>query len=513
MEAKLPPETAGVGNPNVRLVRRLCVEVEKVSRNPGSRVISPRPSVHLKRFAEVGSLAFVGASNDNTKWGYRILHNILDGGFTGRVYPVNPKDEEVHGLKAYPSLASLPEVADVALVCVPAPVAARAVEEAARAGVRAVVVITAGFAEAGNSQAEEELARVAREWGLAMVGPNSMGFFSARTQMHAIMSSSRPQHGGVSFVSQSGNVGSQGIGRGHLHGAGFSLMFSSGNAAALDWADYLEFLADDPETRVIALYLEGVRDGHRFLESMQKAVLRKPVLITKGGKTGAGSRAAKSHTAALATSDGLFSGLVRQAGGVLLRSIEEMMDLAAAMDVAPVPAGPRVAIVTWGGGWGVLATDACIAAGLEVPPLSEATRAALDRLLPPYWSRDNPVDLVGGVDHEAHLEALAVLARDPGFDALLVLGMLSSPDPYLGDRADFGLAGDRSWGIQTAEVMTRLVEETGKTMVGVSLGGVAPPPEALGRLPVYHTPNRAVGVLAGLVQYSRVLGRKARTPR
>ncbi|MBI4729014.1 MAG: acetate--CoA ligase family protein [Acidobacteria bacterium] len=478
----------------------------------GATEMLPDLPALLARFAGARSVALVGASNDPLKWGNRILCNITEGGFAGRIYPVNPRESRIAGLEAYPSVGALPEIPDVVLVCVPAAAASRALEETARAGVKAVVVITSGFAETGNEEAERELAEIARRRRLAMVGPNSMGYFSARVSLHAIMAGSRPARGGISFVSQSGNVGSQAMGRCHLHGAGFSLLFSIGNAAALDWADYLDFLALDEGTRVIALYLEGVRDGRRFLDRARAAATRKPVLVTKGGRSGAGAHAARSHSAALATPDGLFRGLVRQAGALLTASVEEMMDAAVALDVAPLPRGPRVGIITWGGGWGVLATDACVAAGLEVPALSEPTRAALDELLPPYWSGDNPVDLAGGLDHAAHLEALEILARDPGLDSLLVLGTLSAPDPYLGDRVDLGLAAARIWGIETAERMVSLVGETGKPMVGVSMGGVAPPPETVGKLPVYHTPDRAVACLARMVEYARILGRKTPAP-
>jgi len=466
-------------------------------------------SSYLARFASPRSIALVGASNNPLKWGHRILFNIIEGAYEGRLYPVNPKESEILGLKAYPSVADLPEVPDVALVCVPASAAADALEEAAQAGVRAVAMITAGFAETGNQEAESRLVEVANRWGLAMVGPNSMGFFSARAHARAMMASPRPEPGGVAFLSQSGNVGSQGLGRGHLHGTGFSLFFSVGNAATLDWADYLDFLTDDEKTRVIALYMEGAHDGERLLRSLARAVAVKPVVLTKGGRTGEGSRAAQSHTAALATPEVLFEGVVKQSGAILSNSIEEMMDVATALDVAPLPKGSRVGIITWGGGWGVLATDACVAAGLEVPALSAETVAAIDQLLPPYWSKDNPVDLVGGLDHAAHLEVLNILARDPGFDAILVLGLLSSTDPYLGDGTDLGLAAYRQLGIETAERSIALSQETGKLIIGVSLGGVAPPPEALGRLPVYHTPDRAVLVLARMAEHAHALARMA----
>lgn len=482
--------------------------LEKVS-NLSPQDPSDTPSSHLHHFANPQSIALVGASTNPLKWGHRILSNVIDGAYEGRLYPVNPKETEILGLKAYPSVAALPEVPDVVLVCVPAFAAAEALEEAARAGVRAVAVITAGFAETGNQEAEARLAEVARRWGLAMVGPNSMGFFSARAKARPMMASPRPAHGGVAFLSQSGNVGSQGLGRGHLHGTGFTLFFSVGNAATLDWADYLDFLTEDEQTRVIALYLEGAHDGEGLLRSLARAVETKPVVLTKGGRTSAGSRAAQSHTAALATPETLFEGLIRQSGAIQAHSIEEMMDVATALDCAPLPKGSRVGIITWGGGWGVLATDACVAAGLEVPSLSPETVAAIDKYLPSYWSKDNPVDLVGGLDHAAHLEVLNILSRDPGFDAILVLGLLSSEDPYLEGHTDLGLMVYRQLGVETAERAIELAKETGKLIIGVSMGGVAPPPEAIGRLPVYHTPDRAVLVLARMAEHARARARMA----
>ncbi|MFA5785625.1 MAG: acetate--CoA ligase family protein [Actinomycetota bacterium] len=470
-------------------------------------------SAHLQRFISAKSFALIGASNDQAKWGFRILSNLIGGGFQGRVYPVNRKETEILGHKAYPDIASLPEVPDIALIALPASQAVQALDEIGRFGVRSVVVITAGFAEAGNRQGEEDLVAVSRKWGMALVGPNCMGFFSSRANMHALMSNCRPNHGGVSFVSQSGNVGTEAMLRSHLHGVGFSLMFSMGNSAVLDSDDYLHFLADDPGTQVIAMYLEGVRHGEDFLDALRYAARRKPVVVTKGGRSAPGFRAASSHSAALATPEAIFSSLVRQAGGTLAGTVEEMMDVATALDLAPLPRGSRVGILTWGGGWGVLAADACADNGMEVPPLSDATRAALDQLLPSFWSKDNPVDLVGSLDHTAHMKILKVMAEAEEFDALIVLGLLSSPDPYNPNPNDLMAAVHMYWGAEVTEEMVRLAKELGKPMIGVTIsGGMAPPPEAEGRLPVYPTPDRAVKAAARLVDYSRYLARKSEPP-
>ncbi len=468
--------------------------------------LSSRGPRGLPAFANPDSLAILGVSANPLKWGHRILAHIVAGGYTGRIYPINPKGGEVLGLEVWPSLASLPEAPDVVLVAVPASQAAQAVKEAAAASVKAVAVISAGFAEAGNAQAEEELARVAREEGIALVGPNSMGFFTARRSLHAMMSAARPQVGGVSLVSQSGNIGTQAMARSHLHGTGFSLFFSLGNAAVLDFPDYLEFLAEDDQTRVIALYIEGVKDGEAFLESLARASAAKPVLVAKGGRSAPGFRAASSHSAALATPEALFSSVVRQAGGLLTASVEEMMDAAAALDLMPLPRGPRVAVLTWGGGWGVVAADACAQAGLEVAEPSPETVSALDRLLPPYWSRGNPVDLVGTLDHPAHMEALRILARAPEFDSVLVLGLISAPDPYATWEETQADAVVSLWSREVVEEMDRLARETGKPLLGVLMsGGPAPPPEARGKVPIYPTPERAVRALAHMVARSRWL--------
>ncbi|MFA5786933.1 MAG: acetate--CoA ligase family protein [Actinomycetota bacterium] len=462
----------------------------------------------MRKFLDAKSFALVGASADPRKWSYHILRNILRVGYEGHLYPVNPKATEIQGVKAWPSIGSLPEVPDVALLALPAKVAAQGLEEIAQAGVRTVIVITSGFAETENFAGEEELVRIAREWNLAMVGPNSMGVYSRPAKLYAIMAPSVPDPGGISLVTQSGNVGGESMRRSHLHGTGFTMVFSVGNGAVLEWPEYLDFFAKHEETKVIALYIEGVRSGPRFLASLARATLTKPVVVLKGGGTGPGSSAARSHSAALATPEALFRGVVRQAGGQVVDTAEEMLDVAAALELAPPPKGPRVGIVTAGGGWGVLCADACARAGLEVAPLSPKTFAALDALLPPFWSRGNPVDLVAPLDSAVRLGALRAVAEAEEFDAVIALGLLFSEDPRF---ASLDAARTSAYATTTEECsleMARLVRETGKPIIGVTIGGGAGvPAEVVGRVPTYPTPERAVQALERLLEYGRHLSR------
>ena len=386
-------------------------------------------SADLELLFNPTSVALIGASNDPGKWGHRILDSIVGGGYTGKVYPVNPRSGSILGMTAYPAIGDVPEAVDVALVCTPARDTLQVVRDCAASRVRFQVIIPAGYSEVGGSgsRAERELVEAAGDCRL--VGPNTMGIMSTPSDLFAYMSLAHPRPGGVAFVSQSGNLGTQILGRGQRDGIGFSYFASSGNEADLSMEDYLSYFAGESGTDVVLAYIEGFKNARGFLRAAREVTARKPLIAYKAGRTSAGARAARSHCGALASADEISSGGFAQVGVVRARTTEEILDLAKAFSSLPLPRGGRVGILSWGGGWGVVGADMCQETGFEVAPLERGTLEALDRLLPSYWPGGNPVDLVGSLDLECHLECLEVLMTDDSIDSVIALGTISGfPD-------------------------------------------------------------------------------------
>ncbi len=372
------------------------------------------------------SVAVVGASNVPGKWGHTIAVNILGGGYAGRLFMVNPGERKVLGFRSYASLRDIGEPVDLVMVTIPARHVQGIVEDAAASGMRNMVVISSNFSEVGPEGAELErrLAEAASGAGITIIGPNTMGIYSSPASLCAVGSPTTPLKGGVGFISQSGNLGVQLLSWGRTRGVGFSRFAGSGNAANTDMHDYLRYLGSDPETSVIALYLEGLRDGRRFLEVAREVSAVKPIVVLKGGRGKQGSRAARSHSGALAGQLELYEGMFEQAGVVEAEHSEEFIDLVAAFDALPRAVGGKVAIMTMGGGWGVVASDACDREGLELAELPESLIRRLDEFLPSFWSRGNPVDLVGNLSRSSHFRAMEELVGSDRVDILIVMGAL-----------------------------------------------------------------------------------------
>lgn len=372
------------------------------------------------------SVAVVGASNAPGKWGFMVPLNILGGGFSGRVFMVNPNEKSVLGLPTYASLTDVPETPDLVVLTIPAKKVATVLDEAARKGVKNAVIVASNFSEVGSDGAslEMEIARVANEAEITIVGPNTMGIFSGSSSLCALGAPVFPLEGTVGFISQSGNLGVQLLSWGRRRGIGFSRFVGSGNAANTEISDYLEFLGEDPETDTIILYIEGIDDGRRFLEVARRITPRKPVIALKAGIGEQGRKAARSHSGAMAGSLELFHSMFEQAGIVTAESTEELVDLAAAFSSLPLAGGNRVAVMTMGGGWGVAAADACDREGLELAPLPQSLIDELDSFLPSFWSRRNPVDIVGNAKRTNHFRVLDALARCGDVDIVVTMGTL-----------------------------------------------------------------------------------------
>jgi acetyl coenzyme A synthetase (ADP forming)-like protein len=371
------------------------------------------------------AVAVVGASRDLSTIGRRILDELIRAGFRGLIYPVNPKASEVAGLRVYPSVRELPAPVDLALIAVPAAAVLGVVDDCAARGVRALVVISAGFAEVGaaGSALQKALVEKVRGYGMRMVGPNCLGLLNANpdVRLNASFSPVFPPRGRVALSSQSGAVGLAALGVAQRYGPGLSTFVSVGNKADVSGNDLLQYWEQDPDTSVILLYLESFGNPRRFSHIARRVARRKPVVVLHSGLTRAGGRAAGSHTAALATNAAAADAMFRQTGVIRAGSLEEMFDLALALECQPPPRGSRVAIVTNAGGPGILCADACEAGGLTVPAPSPQLRAKLAELLPGAASVGNPIDLIASAGPEAYRRAIETVLRCGEFDALIVL--------------------------------------------------------------------------------------------
>jgi acetyltransferase len=367
-----------------------------------------------------------GVSSHPGKFGFVTLHNLRRYGYRGRLFPVNRDGAEVLGEPTLRDVEQVPEgAADLVFVCTPNAVNEALLRGAAKRGVRAAFVASGGYAEAGaeGRALEARLVATAEELGMVVAGPNGQGVISTAESMCAQIVAPYPPPGRIGVASQSGNLVSSFLNYACLTGVGVSKAVSAGNSAQLGVADYLEYFAADPETAVALIYLEGVRDGRRLRQAMQRLTARKPLVLVKGGAAAEGQRAAASHTGSLASDDRVFDGVCRQAGALRAPSVEHAFEWAASFATQPLPRGRRTIVFTTAGGWGVLAADACAAAGLELIPLPEDLRAAIDALVPPRWSRANPVDLAGGETRDTIPRVLDLLCAHPDVDAVIQLGL------------------------------------------------------------------------------------------
>ena len=379
----------------------------------------------LLPFFQPKSVAVVGASRNPSSIGYKILSAIVKNGFQGPVYPVNPSAKVVYSIRAYPSMHDLPERVDLAVLSVPVDKILDVVDDCAASGVRALVVITAGFAELGEAgrQIQKQLADKVRGYGMRMVGPNCMGLINTapNVRLNASFSMVYPPHGRVAMSSQSGALGLAVLEFTKQRNLGLSTFVSVGNKADVSGNDLLQYWEEDPDTDVILLYLESFGNPRRFARIARRVSRSKPIIAVKSGRTTAGGRAAGSHTAALAASDVAVDALFHQTGVIRANTLEEMFDLAAAFGSQPLPAGKRVGILTNAGGPGILCADVCEANQLEIPELSEKTKGLLKSFLPPAASLVNPVDMIASAPPEDYQRAIEILLESNEIDSLIVI--------------------------------------------------------------------------------------------
>ena len=447
---------------------------------------------HLYRLFHPRAVAVVGASRDPSKIGHIVLKNILSGGYPGRVYPVNPNAKEVLGLEAYPSVSRIPGQVDVVIVAVPARKVLDVVDDAGISGAEYLVVLSSGFKEVGRVDLEGELVERARRHGMRVLGPNIFGYVYTPARLNASFGPSNVLPGGVAFISQSGALGIALMGYSTVEGIGVSGVVSIGNKADIDDADILEFLREDPHTKVVVAYVEGVADGRRFLEAASSFSLRKPLVVIKAGRTEVGAKAAASHTGSLSSGPALWEGVLRQAGALQVGDVEAAFDYARLFSAFNTPPGPNVMVITNGGGAGVQATDTLAECGVHLRELPPDYVSYLRTFLPDFASTRNPVDITGGAPDEFYYLALRKALEHPEIHAVLVLycqTMITNP-------------------LRTAEAVVRAVEEagSGKPVVAGFMGSEEAR-RAISYLlergiPAYPTPERAARALAALYRYA-----------
>jgi acetyl coenzyme A synthetase (ADP forming)-like protein len=443
------------------------------------------------------AVAVVGVSRDPGGLGRRVFDAVLAGGYRGPVYPVNSSADDVGGVKAYRSVRDVPAGVDLAVIAVPPAAVLGAIDDCAAAGVKSVLVITAGFAEAGDEgrALQDQLLAKVRSYGMRMVGPNCMGLLNTALRLNASFSPIGPPAGRVAFSSQSGALGLAILSLAAERQVGLSTFVSVGNKADVSSNDLLQYWEDAPATSVILLYLESFGNPRRFARLARRIGHTKPIVAVKAGRTRAGRRAASSHTAALAASDVAVDALFHQAGVIRADTIDEMFDVAACLDCQPLPRGRRVAIVTNAGGPGILAVDACEGAGLTVAEFTDATRKRLATFLPAVATLTNPVDMVASAGPDEYRRCLEAALTAEEVDAVLVVyaPVEASRSTAILAAIREGIAAGRSGGAANKPVLACLMAETGHPLPLV-VGGE--------RVPAYAFPENAVRALGKVATYA-----------
>jgi acetyl coenzyme A synthetase (ADP forming)-like protein len=366
------------------------------------------------------AIAVVGASDSEGKIGNSVMRNLVDGGFAGEIYPVNPKASEILGKKCYPDVAELPDGVDVAVFAIPAKFVPDTLAKVGDKGIPAAVLIPSGFAETGETQLQRQLVESAREHGVRFIGPNIYGVYYTPARMSAAFTTPYDVEGPVALASQSGGIGMAILGFSRSTKLGVSAIVGLGNKADIDEDDLLTFFEQDDATNCVALHMEDLKDGRAFVEVAQRVSKKKPIVVLKAGATPAGTKAAASHTAALAGDDKIYEDILREAGVVRARGLQELLQFARCLPILPTPTGENVVIITGAGGSGVLLSDACFNNGLHLMEMPDDLNEAFMEFIPPFGAAGNPVDITGGEPPETYRSTVALGLEDERIHALVL---------------------------------------------------------------------------------------------
>jgi len=459
---------------------------------------------NLDKIFKPKRIAVIGASERPDSVGYTVLRNLITAGFGGVVYPVNPRRESIHGIQAHPNVASLPKTPDLAVVTIPAPIVPQIVRECGEAGILGLVILTAGFREAGEEgkRAELELKELAHQYpGMRIIGPNCLGIIVPSIGLNATFAAAFPRPGNVAFLSQSGALCTSVLDWAIQEGIGFSNFVSIGNTLDVNMGHLIDYFGQDENTDSIIIYAESIADARRFMSASRAFARNKPIVAYKAGRFAESAAAAASHTGAMAGEDSIYDAAFERAGIVRVYDIDDMFECAELLARQRVPKGPRLAIVTNAGGPGVMATDTLMARHGVLAKLSDETMNKLNELLPPFWSRGNPVDVLGDGSPERYAKATEIVLSDRGVDAALVIlapQAMTSPT-------------------ETAKTVSEVLRTTKKPVLAAWMGGqaVAEGIQLLNDegVPTYSSPERAVNAFMYLVSYARNIETLYETPR
>jgi acetyl coenzyme A synthetase (ADP forming)-like protein len=404
----------GASAADVRILLETAEVAEPVHHSPEEILAVMSKMMHPR------SVAVIGASNEAGKIGNSVMRNLVDGGFAGEIYPINPKATEVLGRAAYASIGDVPDDVDVAVFAIPAKFVVGAVREVGAKGVPVAVLIPSGFAETGNVELQEELVAAAHESGVRLLGPNIYGYYSTHDNLCATFCTPFDVKGGVALTSQSGGIGMAILGFARSTNTGVSAIVGLGNKSDIDEDDLLTFFASDDNTTCVAMHLEDLKDGRAFVAAARATTPHKPVVVLKAGRTASGARAASSHTGALAGDDKVYDDILRQAGVVRAYGLNDMLEYARGLPVLPTPKGENVVIITGAGGSGVLLSDACEANGLSLMEIPPDLDAAFRAFIPPFGAAGNPVDITGGEPPSTYEATIRLGLEDPRIHALIL---------------------------------------------------------------------------------------------
>jgi len=518
-----------IAMPDGRVCAVDALIVKHINRPAEGKYLPSVSSESLGRFFYPRSIAFVGASSQIGKWGHMLFTITASGGFGGEIYLVNSKGGRIADRTVFKSVVDIPGDVDLAVVTIPAAKVADLIPEFKEKGVRNMLLITSGFAETGAAgrKMEEALIQKATAAGILVVGPNTMGICNPHINLYCTGSHVRPLPGSTAVVAQSGNMGTQLLAFAEQQAIGIRAFCGSGNEAMITIEDYLDAFEVDVLTRTVMLYVESVKNGRRFFESAYRVGQKKPIVLLKGGRSKAGNRAAASHTGALTSDIKVFDAMCRQAGIVKVERPMDLLDLAAAFSSLPLPRGNRTAIMTLGGGWGVVTADLCEEYNLEVPELSPEIIRRFDQILPSYWSRANPVDIVGEKDTFIPMTVIEELLKWDGCDAVINLGILGrrillerlidsvlKADPtYSPDFLKTANQAYHDFEDQYIEHIVNLMEKYNKPVFGVSML-TGKKEQTVYRVRgrsykgvFFATPERAVKAFAKMLEYQQFLKR------
>lgn len=474
--------------------------INAITESPLYKIVNPK------------SIAVFGASKEVMKMGSVQMDSIRAMGFEGTLYPIHPREKEIQGCKAYASVADLPEIPDLAFIVLPTAIVIETLEACGKKGIRHAVVVSAGFKEMGaeGAELEQKLIAVARRYGIRFMGPNCLGMTNPHIKLNATFLLHEGNPGFIGLASQSGSIVTQMFNYLAQFNLGYSSAFSVGNEADIDLIDCLEYFEACPKTKVIALYIEGIKRGREFVKVARRIVPRKPIVALYIGGSEIGGRAAMSHTGALSGPDPLYNGIFRQAGVIRADSLTEMFDICWALGTLPPIKGNGVVIETNSGGPGGMAADACGRAGLTLPALSEATLAKLRPLLPATASLNNPVDMTFARNHNDYVVTIPrILLEDDACDALMIY-FISFAAAFKRFMNRMGISEEQAAADtgnivkQQAEDLADLARRSGKPVVAFTFRSHMEPLAAAliqKGIPVYQDPSRAVRAIAALVEH------------